>query len=120
MNELDKNGTQALPAFYATGNASGNIDSIQHFGGMTLRDWFAGTIQYDKSIMEDVGACDDQDLLERYGTEAEKDEGFRLVLPNGPMPIMNIILRQKLESRARAELRYIEADAMLEARKRGE
>lgn len=88
--------------------------------GMVLRDWFAATIQYDKSIMEDVGACDDQDLLERYGTEAEKDDGFRCVLPNGPMPIVNIILRQRLESRARAELRYIESDAMLEARKRRE
>ena len=82
--------------------------------GMTLRDWFAATIGHPD--IGGVSQCDDQDLLERYGTPEEIDEGFRMVLPEQPMVLRNVLLRQKLEARARAELRYLEADAMLAER----
>ncbi len=84
---------------------------------MSLRDFFAATIGHPD--IEGVNRCDDQDLLERYGTPDEIDEGFRCVLPEEPMVLANVLLRQKLEARARSELRFIEADAMLLARKGG-
>jgi hypothetical protein len=92
-----------------------NID-IEDYHGMTLRDWFAGTIKYDKELMENVSRCDDQDLIERFGLESEKDEYFEYVGPESDMPFKNIELRIKLEARARARLRYLEADAMIAER----
>ena len=91
-------------------------DVEQGFEGMSLRDWFAATIQYDKDLMEDISRCDDQDLVERFGTEAEKDDYFDCVLPGAPIPFKNIELRARLEARARAVIRYREADAMLAER----
>ena len=99
--------------------------------GMTLRDWFAGNLHLETEILESVSKCDDADLLERFGTEAEKEEGFTICFPGarnaehnvagrpefgGDVPFRNIELRQQLEARARARLRLIEADAMLAAR----
>jgi len=86
--------------------------------GITLRDFFASVIPYDKEIMEDISRCDDQDLIERFGTEEEKDEYFDLVPARAPMPFKNIELRTKLEARGRAKLRYLEADAMISERGR--
>lgn len=84
--------------------------------GMTLRDWFAATIPYDRYLMEDISRCDDQDLVERFGTTEEKDEYFDFVFPSGSIPFKNIELRARLESRARAVIRYREADAMIAER----
>lgn len=109
MHPLYGNGGAAFPC---------GSDVMKSDEGMSLRDWFASTIQYDKSLMEDVSNCDDQDLIERFGTAEEKDEYFDFVLPDRPMPFKNIILRTKLEARARAAIRYLEADAMIEERNR--
>ena len=100
--------------------------------GMTLRDWFAGQFQISAEMDKSICEADDNDLLARYGTEAEREQGFQMVFGstspqfrrmfanvevNGcAMPLENIVLRQKLEARVRAEMRYIEADAMLSAR----
>jgi hypothetical protein len=88
--------------------------------GMTIRDWFAATIQYSKDLMEDVSRCDDQDLIERFGIDSEKDEYFDFVSPERSMPFKNILLRAKLEARARACIRYAEADAMIAERDKPE
>lgn len=81
--------------------------------GMSLRAWFATFLTSDSHEIDAVSDCDDQDLLERFGTEEEKDEGFRFHLPNTPMLYRSIELRKSLEARARARLRLIEADAMI-------
>ena len=93
-------------------------DAEQGFDGMSLRDWFAATIQYNKDLTGDISRCDDQDLVERFGTESEKDEYFDCVLPGCPIPFKNIELRARLEARARAVIRYREADAMLAGRRK--
>ena len=105
------------PAF-PTDNEKQNGTASYHFEGITLRDWFAATIRYDKDLMEDISRCDDQDLVERFGTEEEKDEYFDCVFPGQPIPFKNIELRARLEARGRALIRYREADAMLAERSR--
>ena len=97
------------PAFPTNYNSGQDTED-----GMELRDWFAGTIGHPD--IEGVSQCDDQDLLERYGTEEEKEEGFIFAVPGYPIKFKSILLRQRLEAAARAELRYIEADAMLKER----
>lgn len=102
--------------------------------GMTLRDYFAVSLSLDTSRVEDISQCDDRDLLERFGTEEEKAEGFMFVMPNavgmertvagvlehrGKQYFSNIALRLRLEARARAEIRWAEADAMLAMRDGG-
>lgn len=100
--------------------------------GMTLRDWLAGQPIVPNGHLEAVSNCDDADLLERYGTEEDKEQGFTPVfgvtnpayrhafaaveVAGSAMPMQNILLRQRLEARARAEIRYEEADAMLAER----
>jgi hypothetical protein len=113
-----EDGGPAFPQpFWDTGSGAGIVTADEvEAGGMPLRDWFAATIQYDKELMEDVSRCDDQDLVERFGLESEKDEYFDFVGPEGAMPFKNIELRIKLEARARAHIRYIEADAMIAER----
>lgn len=86
--------------------------------GISLRDYFAATLNHPD--IEGVSQCSDQDLLERFGTEAEKKEGFDFACPGYPIKLKSILLRQKLEALARAELRYIEADAMLRERAKKE
>lgn len=83
--------------------------------GLTKREWFAGmAILIPITETQDVSRCDDQDLLERFGTEEEKERGF-IPVSGQKMFIWNIELRASLESRARAILRYAEADAMVAA-----
>lgn len=92
------------------------------------RDRFAAGIFLETDLLERVSQCDDADLLERFGTEEEKAEGFTLCFPGarneqhsvsgrpefgGDVPYRNIELRQKLEATARAQLRAIEANAMI-------
>lgn len=88
----------------------------------------AASIKLPTESIEDISKCDDDDLLNRFGTEEEKSEGFKpchtgaknltrtvygMEESGGRMPFWNIELRQRLESRARARLRYAEADAMI-------
>lgn len=87
--------------------------NIGDSSGMSLRVWFATFLTSDSHEIDAVSDCDDQDLLERFGTEEEKEEGFRFHIPNTPMLYRSIELRKTLEARARARLRLIEADAML-------
>ena len=108
------------PAFPVVPTMEGAGQWGYAYPGMTLRDWFAATIQYDKDIMEDISNCDDQDLIENFGLPEEKDEYFEFVCPGFPQKWKNIELRAKLEARARARIRYREADAMLVERARKE
>lgn len=102
-----------------------------HSTGMSLRDWFAGTIGFKTDEIEIISKCDDDDLLDRFGTDKEKERGFQMCFPaarslertiagspeiGGEIPFYNIELRANLEARARAHLRYLESDAMLRAR----
>lgn len=83
----------------------------------SLRDYFAGTIQLTQSELSQFSDCDDQDLLQRFGTPEDIEQGFQHVSAGRSMPVLNILLRAKLESRGRAALRYLESDAMLAARR---
>lgn len=127
MNTKIKDGGPAFP--YRDDDDAGGFDQ---YTGMSLRDWFAGQPIVPNGHLECIGQCDDSDLLERYGTEEEKEQGFRMVfgltnpqfrhtlaaveVTGAAMPLANALLRQKLEARARAEMRFAEADAMLAAR----
>ena len=111
MSEKDNGG----PAFPSCNYDSGAVPVLWG-SGMSLRDWFAATIRYDRDIMEDISECDDQDLIENFGSPEEKDEYFEFVCPGFPQKWKNIELRAKLEARARARIRYREADAMLAER----
>jgi len=102
----------ALPA--ATLNAVPFVHEL-HFTREQLRDWFAGQVMHDTRLAEDISQCDDSDLLDRFGTEDEKENGF-LCVSRDRQSFSNIELRLKLEARARARIRYNEADAMLKAR----
>ena len=116
MSAIDDGG----PAFpHLNPDFDGNWNKDPQRGGMTLRDYFAATLAPDVRAMDSLSDADDQDLLQSYGTEEEIAEGFRYVSPGKPMPVMNIVLRAKLESKGRAVLRLMEADAMLAARKEG-
>ena len=129
MSTPRQDGGPAFPyAFEHDGHA--NISGFAP--GMSLRDWFAGNFQIPAEMDKSIDQADDGDLLERYGTAAEREQGFRMVfgstnpqfrhmfanveVSGNAMPLENILLRQKLEARVRAEMRYIEADAMLAAR----
>ncbi len=115
------NGGPAFPHSSQPLDAQGNPMCGEHSEwGMTLRDYFAATLAPDARAMDALSDADDQDLLQRYGTEEEIEEGFRHVSPGKPMPVMNIVLRATLEARGRAALRLVEADAMLAARKEGQ
>jgi len=86
--------------------------------GMTLRDYFAAQAMHTPLVeFQEVARCSVADLLEHYGTEVEKDWGLVPTFGSEmPIPVRNIKLRAKLESRMRAHLRYIEADSMLARR----
>lgn len=86
--------------------------------GMTLLDWFAGTLRLTNEDLVQFSEADDQDLLQRFGTPEEIEQGFTHVSPGQPMPVANIELRAALEARGRAALRYFEAVAMLRERVR--
>jgi hypothetical protein len=106
--------TRAI-AYLTAGDDGSTSPVFSDLSGMSLRDYFACHVQ-PREETDDISRCDDQDLLEKYGTPEEIDEGFRLVLPEQSMYLRNITLRAALESRARAHLRYLEADAMLAER----
>ncbi len=104
---------------------------LQICPGMALIDYMATHIPLPLDVIEDIQKCDDTDLLDRFGTEEEKEHGFSPCNPSarnlahwvcgreelgGRMPFSNIELRLKLESRARAAIRYAEATAMMEER----
>ena len=111
MSEQINDGGTAFPVQELNGDGS---HYLTHWG-MSLRDYFAGKVIADTSLAEDISQCDDSDLLERFGTEDEKENGFIPVF-GGRQLFSNIELRSKLEARARARIRYNEADAMLKAR----
>lgn len=97
------------------GPAFPSEDDEQYLYGISVLDYFASqAMNLPISEIQDVSQCDDEDLLERFGTEKEKQIGFTPVSGGNPVPFKNIELRARLESRARAEIRYIEAEAMLD------
>lgn len=81
---------------------------------LTYRQYLLGqALQLDSREIEDIAHLDDQDLMQRFGTETEQDAFFETVSPGAPVPWKNIELRAVLEARARARLRIIEVDALL-------
>lgn len=93
--------------------------------GMSLRDWFAGTMQEDDRLVKCIRSMDDHALeifalhpeLEReeYITETEVDFTNWDQFPN---EVAKITRRLELEAKAIARVRYMQADAMLEERKK--
>lgn len=98
---------------------------VKPVGGLTVRAYVATHIAVPTSILTDLLSCDDKLLLERFGTEEEKEQGFTPVDNGGyrreagrmergqGIPLRNLELRHQLESRARAWFRAIEADALI-------
>lgn len=118
MNDTTMNDT---PKINDGGPAFPNKDEFGNMiPGMTLLDWFAGRCEIEMEELSQFSQCDDQDLLQRFGTTEEIEEGFRFVSSGETQFVSNILLRALLESRGRAALRYLEAEAMIAEKTRRE
>lgn len=100
-------------------------------GGMTLRDYFAAHAQQDDRLVKCVRAMDDEalHLLGEQSAffakhpESERDEwitetesGLTPLNWQGLSEVQKVYQRLKLEAKAIAAVRYMQADAMLAAR----
>jgi len=98
---------------------------------MSLRDWFAGTLQIDDRLVKCVRAMDDEALnilggnAERFARwpDSEREEwitetesGMTPCNFLGMSEVRKVYERLRLEARAIAVVRYLQADAMLKAR----
>lgn len=91
------------------------------YRGMSLRDWFAGTMQEDDRLVKCIRVMDDSALeifalhptLERDENITEVELTEWMVLPS---QVAKVARRLELEARAIARVRYMQADAMLEER----
>ena len=89
--------------------------------GMSLRDYFAATLQEDDRLVKCVRAMDDSALElfalhpdaedETWITQIELTEWLAL-----PSEVAKVTKRLELEARAIARVRYMQADAMLSER----
>lgn len=115
--QIDDGGPAYPMGYHPEGN---NAD---HFG-MPLRDWLAGSVQADDRLVKCVRAMDDSalELFALYPT-LERDEHITEIEFTSwnalPSEVAKIARRLELESRAIARVRYMQADAMLAARKVG-
>lgn len=90
-------------------------------GGMSLRDYFAAHAQADDRLVKCVRAMDDKALevfaqypgveREEWITEVELTDWAAL-----PDAVTKVARRLELEAKAIARVRYMQADAMLNAR----
>lgn len=86
--------------------------------GMSLRDWFAGTMQEDDRLVKCIRAMDDRNLeLFALHPTVEREEHITETQWIGMDEVEKIATRLELEARCIAKVRYMQADAMLSARK---
>jgi hypothetical protein len=93
----------------------------EDFGGMLLRDWFAGMCQADDRLVKVVRAMDDTALelfalhpdVEREDWLTSVDLTDWLAMPD---QVAKIARRLELEAKAIARVRFMQADAMLAQR----
>ena len=89
--------------------------------GMTLRDYFAASVQQDDRLVKCIRAMDDRALeifalhpdseRDEHITELDLTDWFSL-----PDEVAKITRRLELEAHAIARVRFMQADAMLKAR----
>jgi hypothetical protein len=88
---------------------------------MSLRDWFAGSMQADDRLVKCVRAMDDKALelfalhpgieREEHITEVEFTNWHELT-----SEVAKVTKRLQIEARAIARIRYMQADALIAAR----
>lgn len=93
--------------------------------GMSIRDYFAAHVQADDRLVKCVRAMDDTALLmfavypdmerEEWITETGDLNGANVFA--GKSEVEKVTLRLTLEAKAIARVRYMQADAMLAARR---
>lgn len=98
------------------------------YKGMSLRDWLAGEMQEDDRLVKCIRAMDDQALFvfalypdserEEWLTETVDEEGRSIRWP--VEQVDRIVLRLRLEAKAIARVRYMQADAMIAEKQRRE
>ena len=112
MSEI-KDGGPAFPVVYPDGSG---VDR-----GLSQRDYFAAHVQADDRLVKCVRAMDDAALeifalhptCEREEHITDVDLTCWAALPS---EVAKVTRRLELEARAIARVRYMQADAMLEAR----
>lgn len=112
------NGGPAFP----TDSEHQNGPNSYHFEGMTLRDYFAANMKEDDRLVKCIRAMDDSALAvfaiapnsEREEWITEIDDACEYI---GLAEVEKIAKRLEIEAKAIARVRYMQADAMLEARK---
>ena len=110
-------GGPAFPVSYAPDGTRG------YAAGMSLRDWFAGTMQEDDRLVKCIRAMDDSALeLFALHPDAEREVWLTEVdLTNWaalPTQVAKVARRLEIEARAIARVRYMQADAMLSERQK--
>lgn len=133
-NQKKDDGGPAFPRAYSEVSLPADKDlgiaatthSIDPQDGMSLRDWFAGQVQADDRLVKCVRAMDDVALeifalhptceREEQITETGPLEGKTQWL--GMSEVQKVTARLELEAKAIARVRYMQADAMLEARRK--
>lgn len=120
--EIDDGG-MAFPDPRRAGDTSGF--SYEPDSGISVRDYFAAHVQADDRLVKCVRAMDDTTLLifaqhptlerEEWITETGELCGLNAFI--GKSEVNKVILRLELEAHAIAKVRYMQADAMLQARK---
>lgn len=97
------------------------VTIYQPCGGMSLRDYFAAHVQADDRLVKVVRAMDDSALeIFALHPNAEREEHITDVdltcWAALPSQVAKVARRLELEARAIARVRYMQADAMLQAR----
>lgn len=117
-----RDGGSAFPAVTRFRSKSGI--EIDRSSGMTLRDWFAGTMQADDRLVKCVRAMDDT-ALEMFAKhpDSEREEWITEKMESEigwitMTELEKITTRLTLEAKAIARVRFMQADAMLAERDR--
>ena len=110
MSEQNDGGP-AFPPLTGPGNIA------YTYGGMTLRDYFAAHCQEDDRLVKVVRAMDDRDLaMFALHPDLERDEWLTETDFSGMPEVEKVAKRLRLEAKAIARVRYMQADAMLAER----
>jgi len=97
------------------------VETIPAQCGMSLRDWFAGTMSEDDRLVKCIRAMDDH-ALELFALHpgCEREEHITEVTFTNWMElgseVAKVVRRLELEASAIARVRWMQADAMLEHR----
>lgn len=118
-------GGYAHPFQWLDRDSMGEMAVRETFPGMTLLDWFAGTMSEDDRLVKCVRAMDDKALevfalhpsLEREEHITEVDYIDWSALPS---EVAKVAKRLELEANAIACVRYMQAEAMIDEKRRRE